>query len=206
MNAKSPETMKRISRFIDQYYADRHMSPSLQTIAEGVGIHKSTVMRYLREMDEQGMLSYEGKAKKIVTPMISKCSSASAAFPIVGAIPCGPAEEEEENILEYVSLPVSVFGSGEFYILKASGDSMADAGIDDGDLVVIKKTTEAYPGDIVVALDGEGQNTLKKLGKPDRKRGEAVLLYQNEAMYPGREIRVKELVIQGVAKHVIKSL
>ena len=65
---------------------------------------------------------------------------------------------------EYVSLPVSLFGKGEFYILKASGDSMEDAGIEDGDMVVIRKQPEAHVGDIVVALDETGSNTLKKYG------------------------------------------
>lgn len=58
---------------------------------------------------------------------------------MVGAIPCGEPETEEENIVEYVILPVSLFGHGDFYILKADGDSMADAGIDNGDMVAIRK-------------------------------------------------------------------
>ena len=83
---------------------------------------------------------------------------------------------------------------------------MGDAGIDNGDLVVIRKTADAEVGNIVVALDGDGQNTLKRLGSVDPKTREAVLLYCNESHYPGKEIRVRNLMVQGVAEWVIRKL
>ncbi len=95
----------------------------------------------------------------VTTRMISKFSESTVPAPAAGAIPCGTPEEEEENIQEYVSLPVSLFGKGEFYILKATGDSMADAGFEDGDLVVIRKQPEAMIGDIVAAPDPFLQDT-----------------------------------------------
>ena len=98
------------------------------------------------------------------------------------------------------------FGKGEFYILEACGDSMVDAGIDDGDRVVIRMDCEARVGDIVVALLGDNESTLKVYGGVDAENQEAILLYQNEAVYPGKEIRTKNLIVQGVAKHVIKAL
>lgn len=82
---------------------------------------------------------------------------------------------------------------------------MVDAGIDDGDLVVSKET-EAETGDIVVAMDENNENTLKLYNGIDSVTHEAVLLYCNQKVYPGKEIRHKELFIQGVAKHVIKAL
>ena len=119
---------------------------------------------------------------------------------------CGTPEEEEENIQEYVSLPVSLFGKGEFYILKATGDSMVDAGIEDGDLVVIRKQNDAKIGDIIVALNEEGTNTLKTYGGTEPHSNAAMLLYRNQEKYPDKKILVKELIVQGVAKHVIRSL
>ena len=149
MRSKSPKLMKEISVFVDQYYNERHTVPSVNEIAKGVGIAKATSYRYLVAMNDLGMLSYDGTSRTIVTKMISKFSESTVPAPVVGAIPCGTPEEEEENIQEYVSLPVSLFGKGEFYILKASGDSMADAGIEDGDMVVIRKQREADVGDII---------------------------------------------------------
>ena len=92
------------------------------------------------------------------------------------------------------------------YILRASGRSMIDAGIDDGDLVVIRKTEEAEKGSIIVALDEFGQNTIKRYGGYDPETGSYLLEYMNEKEYQGKVIRVNQLTIQGVAKRVIKDL
>ena len=83
---------------------------------------------------------------------------------------------------------------------------MEDAGISEGDLVLIKKQSECRQGDIVVALDGEKENTLKIYAGIDRKNRRAVLRYANEKVYPGKTIEVEELSVQGVAKYVIKAL
>lgn len=124
---------------------------------------------------------------------------------IVGSIPCGEAQSEEQYVEAYVNLPTALFGKGEFYILRAKGDSMEDAGIAEGDLVIILRQPTAEVGDIVVALDDEQQNTLKRFAGFDEK-GRAILEYMNEDVYPGKQIIVKELTVQGVAKHVLKSL
>ena len=72
--------------------------------------------------------------------------------PILGNVSCGLPEYAEENFEEYVPLPVALFGQGDFYLLRASGNSMIEAGIDPGDLVVVRKQNTAEEGDIVVAL------------------------------------------------------
>lgn len=176
----------------------------MSEIAKAVGIAKTTAYRYLVEMNERGMISYDGHT--IETPQIDKCVTGYFSAPIVGSIHCGDSETEEEHVEEYVSLPESIFGSGEFYILRASGDSMVDAGIEDKDLVVIRKQETASVGDIVVALDEDNQNTLKTFAGIDDESGCAILKYENRRKYRNKEIRVRELVVQGVAKHVIKTL
>ncbi|MCF2662329.1 LexA family protein [Pseudoflavonifractor phocaeensis] len=206
MKKMSIETMENIISYVDLYFCDKHTTPSVNEIALGVGIPKTTAFRYLVEMDSRGMIEYDGKSRTIRTPMINKFAPESAPCPLVGSIPCGTAEEEVESIREYISLPVSLFGKGKFYILEASGDSMVDAGIDDGDMVVIRTDCDVKVGDIVVALTGDNENTLKVYGGIDEETLEARLLYRNEAVYPGEEIRVKYLTVQGVAKHVIKAL
>lgn len=85
--------------------------------------------------------------------------TAYISAPLVGSIQCGSPEEEEEFVEEYVSLPVSLFGKGDFYILRAKGDSMVDAGIEEDDLIVIERNCPAKKEDIVVALDPDNQNT-----------------------------------------------
>lgn len=196
--------MKEICTYVSDYYRTWRSSPSVNDIAKAVGIAKTTAYRYLVDMNDRGMISYDGHT--IETPQIDKCVSGYFSAPIVGSIHCGDPETEEEHVEEYVSLPESIFGSGEFYILRASGDSMVDAGIEDKDLVVIRKQETAAVGDIVVALDEDSQNTLKTFDGIDEKSGCAILRYENQRKYPNKEIRVRELVVQGVAKHVIKAL
>ena len=83
---------------------------------------------------------------------------------------------------------------------------MVDAGIEDGDMIVIRMQETAEVGDIVVALDENNENTLKMYGGIDGDTGDIILRYANEKKYPERRILVKQLKVQGVAKHVIKSL
>lgn len=206
MRVMSKETMANIISFIDEYFCDRHTTPSAGEIAKGVGIPRATAYRYLVEMNNRGMIEYDGKSRTIITPMIRKFAPASAPCPFLGSVPCGAAQTEEENIREYISLPVSLFGKGKFYILEASGDSMVDVGIDDGDLVVIRMDCTAEVGDIVVALTEDNESTLKVFGGVDEKAERAVLEYRNQAKYPDQKIFVRQLVIQGIAKHVIKAL
>lgn len=206
MRVMSKETMANIISFIDEYFCDRHTTPSAGEIAKGVGIPRATAYRYLVEMNNRGMIEYDGKSRTIITPMIRKFAPASAPCPFLGSVPCGAAQTEEENIREYISLPVSLFGKGKFYILEASGDSMVDVGIDDGDLVVIRTDCTAEVGDIVVALTEDNESTLKVFGGVDEKAERAVLEYRNQVKYPDQKIFVRQLVIQGIAKHVIKAL
>ena len=206
MRVMSKETMESMISYIDQYFCDKHTTPSVGEIARRVGIPKTTAYRYLVEMNNRGMIEYDGKARTIRTPVIRKFAPESAPCPFVGSIPCGPAQMEEENVREYIRLPVSLFGKGKFYILEASGDSMVDVGIDDGDLVVIGTDCTAEVGDIVVALTEDNESTLKVFGGVDEKAERAVLEYRNQAKYPDQKIFVRQLVIQGIAKHVIKAL
>jgi len=204
MRSKNPELMKEISAYVDAFYRANHFSPSLSEIAKGVDVAKTTVYRYLVEMNERGLISYDGRT--IESTKIEKCSTGYFSAPIVGSIRCGDPEAEEEHVEEYVSLPESIFGKGEFYILRATGDSMIDVGINDGDLIVIRKQETACVGDIVVALDENNENTLKTFAGIDEESHCAILKYQNKKKYRNKEILVKELVVQGVAKNVIKSL
>ena len=201
MADSSYELKKKIVKYANKYFRLRGYSPSVREISAELGISKSSVHNYLVEMDEEGMVEYNGK--DIVTYQFTHCCMNYFSAPVVGNINCGNPEEQEEEVKEYVRLPESIFGHGDFYILIASGDSMVDAGIDDGDYVVIEKTPNCKVGDIVVALNGENENTLKCY--TGIHNGKAILEYMNEAVYPGEYIAVDKLVVQGVARTVIKQ-
>ena len=205
MRSKDPELMEKISRYIGDYYRKAHRTPTVRAIADGVGLSKSAVYNYLREMNDRGMISYEDGVVADL-PKIDKTETGYFSAPLVGSIRCGDPETEEEEVEMYISLPEALFGRGDFYLLRATGDSMVDAGITEGDLILIKKQPTCDIGDVVVALDQDGQNTLKIYGGIDEENGMAILEYANEEVYPGKRILVSKLVVQGIAQHVIKKL
>ena len=200
MRKKDPELMKRIKVYTESCYEKGRAAPSVQEIATAMGIAKSTAYRYLVDMAERGVIDYEDGI--ISSEKISKYTRPVNHAALVGSIPCGEPDEREAMVEEYIPLPVSIFGNGDFYVLRASGDSMVDAGIDSGDLVVIRQQETAELGDIVVALTDGRQNTLKRL-EYDNERNCYYLHPENPAY---DDIYVDSLRIQGVAHHVIKAL
>lgn len=159
MRTKDQGTLDKILKFVNKYYQENRVAPTISEVAAGVGVARSTTHRYIQELSDRDLLDY-GRGI-LSAPESAKMKTAYIAAPLVGSIYCGSPEEEEENVEEYVSLPVSLFGKGDFYILRAKGDSMVDAGIAEGNLLVIERNCPASEGDIVVALDQEQQNTLK---------------------------------------------
>lgn len=199
MRSKSVGLMKEIKDYVEAYYLSEYQSPSITKIAKKVGLARSTTHGYLVEMRERGMLSYDGK--DIRTELTEKVKPNVTRAAVLGNVSCGVPRFAEENIDEYVSLPESMFGKGEFYILRAKGDSMIDAGIDDGDLVVIRQQSSADDGQIVVALIDD-EATLKKFYR-DEANKRIRLHPENETM---EDIFVDDCLIQGVAVKVIKEL
>ena len=199
MRRKNIELMKKIKAFVESYYSTEYHSPSIAEIAKNVGVVKSTVYKYLLEMREKGMIQYDGK--EIRTDLIDKIKPNVTRAAILGGVSCGVPKLAEENIEEYVSLPESLFGKGEFYILRAKGDSMIEVGIDDGDLVVIKAQNYARNGEIVVALIDD-EATLKRFYK-EEKINKVRLHPENSKM---EDIIVDNCIIQGIAVKVIKDL
>lgn len=196
---KNKQTMQKILIFVKNYEFEFRKTPSLQNIASGVGIAKSTVHNYLTEMHEKGLLSYQ--TKQIRLPGENKNHLRSVRVPIVGNIVCGTPELAEENFEEYVPLPTAIFGNDGLFILRAHGDSMVEAGISSGDLVVVKKQSVAEAGDIVVALV-DNETTLKTY-YPDPENHCVRLHPENRAM---KDIIVPECYIQGIARHIIKRI
>lgn len=199
MRTKNQELMENIRLFAENYILKTGASPSTTVIANKFGIARGTAYKYLAEMGKKGEISYTGGV--IETGRTRLCETGASRAAIVGSIPCGTPEEEEAAVEAYVALPDAIFGTGDFYILRASGDSMQGAGIDSGDLVVIERCNSAREGDIVVALVS-GENTLKRY-YIDREAGK-VRLHAENPRYP--DILAAECEIQGVARHIIKAV
>ena len=202
MRTKNNELISAIEKFIKDYLDEYGNSPSVQEIADGTGMSKTNAYRYITYMQEQNLLDFNGGHRSIVTKEEKQTRQRTLRVPVLGAVSCGLPKFAEENIEEYVRLPISLFGNGDFYILRASGESMIEAGIDDGDLVLIRQQPTANEGQIVVALIGNEEATLKRF-YPEPENGIIRLHPENETM---EDIIVENCVIQGVAVKVLKDL
>ncbi len=198
---QNPQLLTEIKHFAEDYYFEFGRSPSVREIAAQLKVGKSTVQRYLETLAKMGEIEYSGR-RSIKTAETDKLDNESVNVGVVGSISCGSLTFAEQNIIEYFKLPMSLLGNGEFYMLVASGNSMINAGIDDGDYVIIRRQAVANDGDIVVALYGD-DTTLKRFYK-DTKKQRFILHPENEEL---EDIIVQgDLIIQGVAVKVIKNL
>lgn len=195
MRQKKEEWKRQILDCIDRYYSYRGEIPTVRDVAENTGIPVTTVHRYLTALKESGELEYGGR-RSIITKRINM-ESTQVSMPVLGYVRCGPGEEEEEAVVEYIRLPESMIGRGEFFALIAKGESMIDAGIHPGDYVIVRKQNDAKPGELIVALY-DGLNNLKQLAYDDDDH-RYVLRSCNEDKESYPDIPFEELTIQGVA-------
>jgi repressor LexA len=194
------ESLTAIKRFAEEYYFEFNRAPSIREIAINLGISKSTVQRYLQKLKECGEIDYNG-SRSIRTDNIDKLDSSTVTVGLVGSIACGGPKLAEQNITEYFKLPTALVGYGDFFLLRADGKSMINAGINDGDLVLIKRQNTADEGQIVVALV-DNEATLKRF-YIDRQNKRFRLHPENDSM---SDIFVDEVIIQGIAVKVLKDL
>jgi repressor LexA len=153
------------------------------------------VQVYVLALEKQGRIQRTKLGNIHLPPKLNK--SETVCVPIVGQIACGQPMFAEENILGNVSLPKDIFGNGKLFMLDAHGNSMIEAGINDGDKLVIRQQNTADDGEIVVALVGNDA-TLKRLY---HKGNKIVLHPENKTM---QDIVVEECIIQGVLVSCIK--
>lgn len=204
MRPYNTEYCQRLTAYITDYQERFGTTPTLTETERDLGIPKSTVARYLKYMRERHMLESDGK--HIFTPEMLKKRDRTVSVPVLGAIACGIPKYAEENIEEYVRIPTSWLGTGDFFALRADGESMLKAGISHGDLVLVHKQDYAEPGQIVVALINDENATLKRY-HPNMTGGYVELVPENDAFSVQHiDLSADTFAIQGVAVKVLKDL
>lgn len=133
--------------------------------------------------------------------MIINAAKGYLYIPLFGYIPCGTPNFLDNELRGYLEIPENMIGQGEFFVLRAKGDSMIDAGIDDGDLVIVKKQNYAEESQIVVAFI-DGETTLKRFYKNDEQK--LVELRPENKKY--KPLYASDCLIFGVAVKIIKDL
>ena len=173
-------------------YVERHgYPPTVREIGEAVGLASpSTVHAHLANLERAGLLRRDPtkpRALEVLGGGRKRAAEASGVeqLPLVGEIAAGGPLLAEENIEDHVAVPELLAHGGADFLLRVKGDSMVNAGILDGDLVVVRRQDTARDGEIVVALAGDDESadeaTVKRFY---RERGRVRLQPENDALEP----------------------
>jgi repressor LexA len=192
------DRQRRTYQFIDEYH-DRHgFAPKLGEIAEGIGIRsKGVVHRYIKAIAEEGLIELRpGRHRGIrLIKDHHHDEGKSLELPLAGKIAAGhPIEAIPDQ--DTLNLAEFFIGPSRF-VLKVQGDSMIEAGILDGDMVIVEKRDYADDGDIVVALIDNDEATLKYLKQ--NRDGNITLIPANKTMqpmsYPAEQVQIQGVVV-----------
>jgi len=194
---------RQILEFINQYIQKNGYSPTLQEIANAMGLSSlATVHEHLQTLAKKGVLRrYEGAVRGLeVVEQTRSPILEGLELPLVGYIAAGKPIEAIEDPDQTMSIPPQlVSGKKRSFVLQVKGESMKDDGILDSDFVVCEQTNTANNGDIVVALLENGVATLKRFFK---EKNRVKLEPANAQMQP---IYVTEVTIQGIVRAVIRK-
>lgn len=194
---------RQIMDFVSQYIKRNGYSPTLQEIADAIGVSSlATVHEHLQALERKGVIKkYEGSVRGIeITDELVQADTTGINLPIMGFIAAGqPIEPITDPNASFQVAPAMVTGKKRSYVLQVKGDSMIEEGILDGDYVVCEEQNEVHNGDIVVALLDNGLATLKRFFKEaTRVRLEPA----NSTMSPIFATRVR---IQGKVVGVVRK-
>ena len=182
---------REIFDFIKRYSSEHGYPPTVRDIGKAIGLtSSSTVHAHLSNLEKLGLVRRDPtkpRALELLGEAAKKVVPGPSGLPLVGRVAAGSPILAEENIEEYVEIPQIAGGEEGEYILRVRGDSMKDAGILDGDFVVVHRQETANNGEIVVALVGE-EATVKRYF---RERDHIRLEPENESFEPIRSPDVK---------------
>ena len=205
MRSKDQELMKRIKAFAEEYaMANGGATPSTAEIAREFTMSRSGAYGYLKAMDRLGMIQYE--KGEIRTALLDKIDlNPRLAKTYAEATAAGAPNEVDGVVESIVSIPPFFVDGrkGEFSVQKVSGESMVDAGIDSGDVIICAAGKSARVDDIVLAYIRGSGSTVKRLCRDD----EGYFLWaENSGWDPEERMFGREFEIQGVAIKVLKNL
>ena len=211
---------KNLLMFINKKLRSSGVSPSYEEMKLSLNLKsKSGIHRLISALEERGFirrLAHKARALEVVklpetasandiynnfSPSVIKgglddnnSKSESSEISVLGKIAAGTPVEAIQNEVSRIPLPTNIEKNGEFFGLKVSGDSMIEAGINDGDTVIVKKTTTANNGQIVVALIDNHEAMLKRI----RKKGKVVALESANKRYETKIFGPDRVKVQGV--------
>ena len=201
---------QEIWKFLTDYVDEHGYPPTVREIGEAVGLASpSTVHAHLANLERAGLIKRDPtKPRALELRRDPKPETARAEdvhrLPLLGEIAAGGPLLAEQNVEEYVAVPEPLARGGEEFLLRVKGDSMVNAGILEGDLVVVRRQQDARNGDIVVALAGADETadeaTVKRFF---REKDRIRLQPENDALEP---IYTDYVEVLGKVTGVFRSL
>ncbi len=193
---------REIFDFISRYLAKHGYPPTVREIGKAVGLHSSsTVHAHLAKLESLGVLKRDPTKPRAMEVLVERAKRAvrPSGLPLVGQVAAGEPIVAEENVEEYMQIPNVIGGESGDYILKVRGESMKDAGILEGDFVVVRRADDARNGEIVVAMI-DGEATVKRFF---REKDHVRLQPENSTMEP---IITRDAEVCGTVVGVFRSL
>jgi repressor LexA len=193
---------KEIFDYIRRYASKYGYPPTVREIGKAVGLHSSsTVHAHLANLEKVGLLRRDPTKPRAIELFVDRAKRVirGPGLPLVGQVAAGGPLLAEENIEEYLDVPAVVGGESGDFVLQVKGDSMRDAGILEGDYVVVRQADDAANGEIVVALL-EDEATVKRFY---REKDRIRLQPANKAYKP---IRTRDAKLLGRVVGVFRSV
>jgi repressor LexA len=184
---------QEIFDFIKRYGSEHGYPPTVRDIGKAIGLtSSSTVHAHLANLEKIGLLRRDPTKPRALELLVDKAKEvvAPTGLPVVGQVAAGQPVLADENIDEYVPVPGIAGGEDGEFVLRVNGDSMQDAGILDGDHVIVRRQDSAVDGEIVVALVGEEATVKRFFKESDHIR----LQPENSSMDP---IRSRDVLVLG---------
>jgi len=210
MADSEPTGKKReILDFISAQVRERGYPPSVREIGEAVGLaSSSTVHTHLQTLHRQGFLRRDPTKPRAIEVRYDALSATPVErrparhVPLVGDVAAGTGVLAQDNVEELLPLPEDFTGDGTLFMLRVRGDSMVEAGILDGDFVVVRQQSEAKDGDVVVAGIPDGEATVKTF----QRKGSTVVLVPSNSRLEPMVYDAAEVTIYGKVVTVLRRL
>ncbi|WEK55813.1 MAG: transcriptional repressor LexA [Candidatus Cohnella colombiensis] len=203
--SKMSNRQSAILQFIKNEVREKGYPPSVREIGEAVGLaSSSTVHGHLDRLEKKGLIRRDPTKPRAIEILDEDdssfvLSSSVRQIPLIGKVTAGVPITATENIEEYFPLPAAMVGDNPVFMLSVMGDSMIEAGIHNGDYVIVRQQQSAINGDIVVAMTEDNEATVKTFYK---ERDHIRLQPENASMEP---IRLTNVSILGKVIGLIRS-
>jgi len=203
--ARPTPQQKRILDFLENYISENNVAPTLLEVKDHIGVRSlGTVYEHLDKLEEKGLIQRDKNAPRGIRYLINvgRFIGEMIQIPMVGTIQAGYPIDFDFDSDETIELPANLIKGKDVFALEVKGDSMVDAYVVEGDIVICEKTSVVRNGDLVAAMVDQREATLKRFFK----KGSEVILRPENPKYKDIVKKSGEVEVQGKVLTVIRNL